>query len=347
MDLMPSEEQDEIAATVAAFLAHRLPVQGRGSSFVEHGTGIEADVWSECCALGWLSLGLPEHAGGVGYSLTEEIILFRELGRAVAPGPFLPGVLAAHLAVAAGDDALAARIIDGSTMVALGSPIGVAAIGDAVTGDFSVVHTAGADLVLVCDADGAALLTIDGSSIEAIDPIDSAVPSGRWSSRGEQAMGYMPANASVLGGISIYSRGLVLAAAMAAGIADAATRLVVEYAKVRQQFGKPIGTYQAIKHRCADMAVAAEGAFAQTCYAAAALRDGVADADVEAVIAKYHADQAAHMATDGAVHMHGAIGYTSEALPHRYVYRANVVRNVLAQRTQLLDRILARNAGAE
>jgi alkylation response protein AidB-like acyl-CoA dehydrogenase len=343
VDLLPSEEQDAIGATVAAYLRDRLPLDGRGSSFVDAGSGIDSELWSACCGLGWLALGLPEAAGGVGYGIAEEVMLFRELGRSVAPGPFLPGVLGAHLAAAAADQELVARIVDGSTMVALATPIGTAEIGESVTGELSVVHTTGAELVLVCDAGGAALVNVDDLEIEGIDPIDGAVPTGRGRSRGASSCVFLPSDDPALGGASIHARGLVLAAATAAGVADGATRAIVEYAKVRVQFGRPIGTFQAIKHRCADMAVAAEAAFAQTCFAAVALRDGAADAELEAVIAKYYADAAAHSASDGAVHMHGAIGFTSLTVPHRYVYRANLLRTVLAHRAQLLDRIIGRD----
>jgi alkylation response protein AidB-like acyl-CoA dehydrogenase len=116
----------------------------------------------------------------------------------------------------------------------------------------------------------------------------------------------------------------------------------VQYAKDREQFGKPIGAFQAIKHRCADMAVRAEGAFAQAGYAALAVRDGLVGADVEAAIAKYHADEAARLNAEAAVHIHGAMGTTNEATPHRFVHRAHLLAHCLSTRAELLDRIVGR-----
>ena len=141
----------------------------------------------------------------------------------------------------------------------------------------------------------------------------------------------------------IFLRGLVLAAASAAGVAEAVLDVAVAYAGERVQFGKPIGTYQAIKHRCADMKVRADGAYAQASYAAVAVRDGLDDAATEAAVAKYVADEAARLNSEGAVQIHGAIGFTSEAVPHRFVYRAHVLGRCLASRAELLDRIIGRS----
>jgi hypothetical protein len=229
-------------------------------------------------------------------------------------------------------------------MVALGTPVGDRQIGDTVVGDVSLVHVAEAELVLVCDVGGAALVDVADVRVERLDPVDGAVPIGRGRIDDAAAIAYLPSDATALRGVPIHDRGLVLAAATAAGVAAGATAVAVEYAKQREQFGKPIGAFQAIKHRCADMAVAAEGAFAQTCYAAVALRDGVTGAGTEAAVAKYHADVAAQLAASGAVQVHGAIGFTSEALPHRYVYRANLLRTLLSGRAELLDRVLDRPA---
>jgi alkylation response protein AidB-like acyl-CoA dehydrogenase len=338
MDLMTTAEQDEIASTVAAYLAARLPVVGRGRDHVTRGPEIDDDVWRECAELGWLSLGLPEHAGGVGYSLVEEMLLFRELGRAVAPGPFLPGVLAAHLAAAAGDLPLTASIASGEVRVALGTPVGEAIVGPLVTADLSLVHTDGADYVIVCDDRLAALLPAGDCRIEAIDPVDGSIATGRG--RVEGAAATLTVGADVE---PVLLRGLVLAAAAATGVAAAVLDLAVAHAGERVQFGKPIGTYQAIKHRCADMKVAVDGADAQAGYAAVAVRDRLEGAATEAAIAKYVADEAARTNGEGAVQIHGAMGFTSEALPHRYVYRAHLLGRCFGSRSMLLDRIVGRN----
>lgn len=341
MELMPNAEQDEIAATVRAFLADRMPVVGRGRDHVFSSPEIGDGLWRECTELGWLSLGLPESAGGVGYSLVEEMMLFRELGRGVAPGPFLPAVLAAHLAAAAGEHDLAVSVASGAAKVALGTPVGPASIGATVTGDLSVVHADGADLVIVSDEHSAALVPFGECGVSPVDAVDDSVSTGRCQVDGLAAVATVDTETE-----PVFLRGLVLAAAAATGVAEAVLDLAVTYAGERVQFGKPIGTYQAIKHRCADMKVAADGAYAQASYAAIAVRDGLEGAATEAAIAKYVADEAARGNSEGAVQIHGAMGFTSEALPHRFVYRAHTLGRCLAGRAQLLDRIVDR-AGAQ
>lgn len=335
MDLMTTGEQDEIAGTVASFLANRLPVASGGTTQAVSPFEIDPGLWQECAGLGWLALGLSEAAGGVGYGLAEEIMLFRELGRGVAPGPFLPGVLGAHLAAAAGDFGLASEIASGETRVALGSPIGLASVGDTVTAELSVVHTDGATLVLVCDDTASALVPAGECDIEPIDPVDGFITTGRTRVDAVASVAWAD-NAKA----PIFEHGLVLAAASAAGVAEAAVAVAVGYAGLRVQFGKPIGVNQAIKHWCADMAVRADGAFAQVCYAAVAVRDRLPGAAVEAAIAKYFADEAARLNSEGAVQIHGAMGFTSQATPYRFVYRAHLLARCLASRAGLLDRVI-------
>ncbi|MDO8389505.1 MAG: acyl-CoA dehydrogenase family protein [Actinomycetota bacterium] len=330
MDLMPSAEQDEITTTVASFLAARLPATAHASVFVTPGPEIDPVVFRECAELGWLSLGLPEALGGVGYGLAEEVMLFRELGRGLAPGGFLPAVLGARVAAFAGQRELAASIVAGEVLVALATRDRVGA------DDVSVLHAAEATLLVVCDAAGAALYSLADCTLTPIDPVDGSIRAARGALGGATV-------ASVSSEIDpVFVRGLVLCAAMQAGSAEAQRDLGVAYAGVREQFGKPIGANQAIKHRCADMAVRAEGAFAQVCYAATAA-DGGADRFVdEAVIAKYFADEAARLNGEACVQIHGAIGFTTETLPHRHVWRAHTLARALAVRAALLDHLVPR-----
>ena len=330
MDLMPSAEQEEITTTVASFLAARLPATAHASVFVTPGAEIDSALFRECAELGWLSLGLPERFGGVGYGLAEEAMLFRELGRGLAPGGFLPGVLGARVAAFAGDADLAASIVSGSVQVAL------ATRDTTDTDDVSVLHAAEASLVVVCDAASAALYSIADCALAPIDPVDGSVRIARGTLGGSVI-------ASVAADLDpVFIRGLVLCAAMQAGTAEAQCELGVAYAKVREQFGKPIGANQAIKHRCADMAVRAEGAFSQVCYAATALDGGAEGFAEEAIIAKYYADEAARLNGEASVQIHGAIGFTTETLPHRHVWRAHTMARALAVRPALLDALVPR-----
>jgi alkylation response protein AidB-like acyl-CoA dehydrogenase len=335
MDLMPTDEQEEIASTAASFLRDRMPVVGRGDEHVVTGPEIDPKLWRECAELGWLSLGLAGDACGVGYGLVEEMMMFRELGRGLAPGPFLPGVLGAHLAASVGDANLAGAIASGEPLVALATTVGPAEIGARVSARVSLTHERDAELLLVCDESAAALVDIAHASIEPVDPVDGTVTIGTGRLDGAPVVASAPAAS-----VAIFDRGLVLAAASAVGIAEALVALAVEYAGERQQFGRPIGANQAIKHRCADMALRAEGAFAQVCYAAAAVEGGLAGTSQEAAITKYYADEASRLNGEAAVQVHGAIGFTSEATPYRYVLRGHVLARCFRSRAALLDRII-------
>ena len=336
MDLMPSPEQEEIASTVARLLAERVPVVGLGR---EVGGDIDDALWRECSALGWLSLGLPEHAGGVGFGPAEEVTLFRELGRGLAPGPFLPGTIGAHLAAAAGDIGLARAIASGTTRVALGTPQGPVAVGEQVDAVLSVVHAPAAELVLLCTPEGSVLVRADDVPVREIDGIDTTVPVAMGRAAGARSVAHVAGDA-------MYTRAMLLVAALATGVADGAMRTAVAYASQRHQFGKPIGAFQAVKHSCADMAVRVELAEAQTYFGSVALTEGLATAAQEARVAKYVACDAAQRNADAAVQVHGAIGFTAEATPYRYVLRANVLAQQLSGRASLLDAILGREAPA-
>ena len=334
MDLMPDDELVEIERTVAAWLAAKLPVQGRGRDHVNTGPEIDPSLWADVAALGWLGLGLPESAGGAGCTLVEEAVLFRELGRVVAPGPFLPTVLAAHLAVAAADHDLASALIAGTVGVALGTASGPLEIGDRVVGSLSITHARDASVVLVCDAGGAALVRSADLAVQPIDPVDGTVSMA--TGRADNAVPV----ARVGPAAGIRERGLVLAAATGVGLAMGALAIGAEYATQRQQFGKAIGTYQAIKHPLADAATRSDAADAQVAYAAVAVRDGSPGAAMEAVVAKWAADEAARRTADAVVQVHGAMGFTAEATPYRYVLRAHVLGRTLALRAELLDELV-------
>jgi alkylation response protein AidB-like acyl-CoA dehydrogenase len=337
VDLMPTDDEAAIADAAAAFLSERLPVTGRGHVHVTDGPEIDPALWTECAEMGWLGLALPEAAGGVGYGLIEEIMLFRELGRSVAPGPFLPGVLAARLALVSGDAALAAAIVAGTTRVALGTTIGDARVGSTVDGEVLLVHSDGAELVVVTDEHGAALVRMSDCAARPIDPVDGAVHQAVGRLAGAAAVAFVDAATEPL-----HARALVLTAAVQVGVAEAVLALAVEHARTRIQFGKPIGAFQAVKHRCSDSALRADGAWGQVCFAAVAVQDRRPDGLFEATVAKYYADEAGRLNGEASVQVHGAIGFTSEAVPHRYVLRTHLLARCVSARATLLDRIVPR-----
>ncbi|MDE3205030.1 MAG: acyl-CoA/acyl-ACP dehydrogenase [Acidobacteriota bacterium] len=321
MDLLPTPEQDEIAASVAAVLANELPTD-RMRELMTAPVPIDRALWSRAGGLGWFTLGLPEGLGGVGYGLPEEALIFREIGKVIAPGPFAATVIATRLAAAAGDLELAGALGAGELVAGLGSPRAgtVMTLGAEVTGQLELYDAAWADLVLVLEPDAAVL--VDASDLKNVTElacIDDATRLARGSF--ESA----PARVWMADGNDFLHRGAVLVAAQLAGMAEAVRDRATAYAKVRVQFGHPIGSYQAVKHACADMAIRAEAAISQVFFAAVAVETGRRDAAFQASAAKIVAADAAHRNAAANVQIHGGMGFTFEQDAHLYVKRAHVL----------------------
>jgi alkylation response protein AidB-like acyl-CoA dehydrogenase len=337
MDLLPSPDQLTIAEAAADVLLKELPVSAimerRGED-----SAISERAWRSCAETGLVGLGLPESAGGAGCGLPEETLLFREIGRQLAPGPFLATVLAGHVAWACGDAGLAAGFASGEMMAGLADPdMGVAADDPCLDGLVHVRDWAGAQWLVTVTEAGAGLVEAPAlgavRGVRSIDPgvrtgtvVATAVPFARWAPARESAT---------------FLRGLVLVAAQLVGIAEACRDSSVHYALTREQFGRPIGVNQAIKHACADMAVAAERASAQLLFAAASWDSGRLDAEFQARTAKVVASTAARENAAGNVQVHGGMGVTAEFTAHLFVERAEVLEQTLATRAENLAAIIS------
>ena len=334
MDLLPDPEQREIVAATRTFLEAELPL-----SRLQSDPGLDDDTWRTLAELGWLGLGLDGERGGVGYGLAEETLLFVELGRFLLPTSLLAAALAARVASAAGDADTARAIVDGRRRVALAEArdTPAAAIGPRVSGRFWMLDGAGAELLLVCDAGGGALL--DAGALGAAEPrpsLDEATGLAALESDGAEALAFVPAAAE-----PVWLRGALLASAMLVGIAEAARDAGSAYASERRQFGKPIGVFQAVKHRCADMAVRAEAARSLLLYAALALRDGRADAASQVSAAKARAGEAALENARANIQIHGGYGFTVEYDAHFYLKRCHVLNRVMGTPRDHLAALIA------
>ncbi|MCB1026945.1 MAG: acyl-CoA/acyl-ACP dehydrogenase, partial [Microthrixaceae bacterium] len=328
MDLLPTDEQAEIASTVAAALRSAFPMIDRDRYDVigaqatrlspagDDDPGrrpplIDAATWSGFGELGWFGLGLAEADGGVGYGLAEEVLLAEELGRQVAPGPFVAQILAARLAAAAGladAEALAA----GTVRAAWGEPTTSAApptrLGPDTDGELLVHHAEGAEWIVAIAGEHAVLLAADALDIDAdLAPLDPPTPLRRV-----RAQGVAPGASDETGATARWATTLI--AAQLAGIAEATCAMSVDYAKERHQFGQPIGSFQAVKHRCADMAARAEAALTQTRWAALTVDDAgdPATSAFEVASARVMATRAAIVNAEVNVQNHGGIGFTWE-----------------------------------
>lgn len=302
---------------------------------------IDRDLWSKCAELGWFGLGLTESLGGVGYTLAEETLLFTEVGAHATPGPFMATVLGARLAAMAGQIDLTAQILSGESVIGLAEPHTVsstAAAGPRVSGTFRITDRGSADLLLVMVGTSSALVRVEDVPAEPIQSIDMLVPISLGTVNDVEPIAYFERDPGLV------MRANVLVAAELAGIATATAQQSTQYGMDREQFSTPIGAFQAVKHRCADMAVRAEAANSLVRYAALTVLEGRPDAAFHAHAARSLA--AGYAITNAQINVqnHGGIGFTWEHSAHRYVTRARVRAQTLGSIPAHLSALLGQPA---
>lgn len=328
MDLQPSVDQLDLIAAVEAWLARELS-RPHLHERLRTGAVLDAGTWLRAADLGLFSLGLPEDAGGAGCAVVEEALVARALGRHLAPVSFLGSVLGARLAHAAGQTVLRDALAEGRSRVAVALPIPPGA------GTVDVVDLAGADRVLAA-ADG--VLTLRRVDPDGAEDRESLDPS---STLHRLPVARLTDPVAAPGGEPLVLLGRLLAAAMLVGQAEAARDAAVGYAKTREQFGRPIGVHQAIKHPCADMAVRCEAASSLLLLAALALRDGRPDAVFQVSAAKRTAALAALENARADVQIHGGMGFTWENDAHLFLTRAHLLDQLFGNRQALRADLLA------
>jgi alkylation response protein AidB-like acyl-CoA dehydrogenase len=324
MNLLADAEQTQLVDSAVDFLRDRSAVVG-GESVQAFRARMGRGFWKSVAGLGWIGLGLPEELGGVGYTLAEEALFFREFGRYLLTPTILGAVLGARLAAEAGKPAVAAAILAGDSLVGV-------AFGD---GDQSyVLELEGADYVIDVRSDVAALFPASAYQAKAVACLDDRLTMARGKASGEPVAQLQDAQ-------GLYHRAGVLAAAMLAGMAEASRDLSVEYAKNRRQFGVAIGSFQAVKHKCADMAVRAAAASSMAFYAALAVRDGLPSAAFDAAAAKAYTADAALLNSSISVQVHGGMGFTEQMTPHLYVKRARMTNALFGDDRTRLAQLLS------
>jgi 3-oxochol-4-en-24-oyl-CoA dehydrogenase len=323
MPIAITDDHRALAQTVSEFLGAR-GARAAARNLLEADTERLPDFWGELGELGWLGLHLPESHGGSGFGLPELVVVVEQLGRAVTPGPFVPTVIASAVLAAVGPPDLQARVLPG---LATGSAVGAVALGGDVTVRDGAGHgpadvVAGghlADVLLV--AAGEDVLVVESGA----EGVKVEIPANLDPTRRAARLTLAGAPATVLPG----ARGLLtdlarlLFAAEATGIAHETTAQASEYAKIREQFGRPIATFQAVKHHCANMLVAAELATAAVWDAArAAAGDQLSyTAAIAATLAVPAAVQNAQLN----IQVHGGVGFTWEHDAHLYLRRAAAI----------------------
>ena len=328
MSIAITDDHRALAETASAFLG-KHGARGAARALLEAESDPLPAFWGDLSDLGWTGLHLPEEYGGSGFGLPELVVVVEELGRNVAPGPFVPTVIASAVIAATASPDTKGRLLPG---LADGSTIGAVALaGDVEVRDGAafgtapvVVGGAVANVVLIAVGDDVAVVdTASGVKAEVPTNLDPTRRAARMSFDGAPAE-LLPGAAQVLVDLA-----RTIFAAEATGIARECTEQAAEYAKVRLQFGRPIATFQAVKHHCANMLVAAELATAAVWDAARASAAGGDQFSYTAAMAATLAVSAADLNANLNIQVHGGIGFTWEHDAHLYLRRATAIEAIV------------------
>jgi alkylation response protein AidB-like acyl-CoA dehydrogenase len=296
------DDQRAIKATARELLTDRSsPERVRAAAEARR---IDAALWGELRELGWPGIAIGEAWGGQGLGVVELAVLLEELGHAVAATPLLGGALAGLAIEHAGSDEQRARWLPG---LASGE----------ITGGFGraelAVGEADADVFVLLDGASARVLAAADATVEPLDAIDPTRGYARVGGDGEP-----------LPGPAVADRAAGALAAELVGVCQRALDMTVAYVKERRQFGVPVGAFQAVGHRCAEMLLHTEAA-RSAAYFAAWAADAAPDRLAEAAgLARVAAGDAGRSVTGSAIQAHGGIGFTWEADVHWLFKRAQL-----------------------
>jgi alkylation response protein AidB-like acyl-CoA dehydrogenase len=332
VDFELTQEQAALREACRAMLAVSCPPQ-LARSLASSGQDVDGKLWQRGAELGWTGLAVPEEHGGAGQGLAELCLVAEELGRAVAAGPFADTALIAHALARAGRPELLPGLAAGDLKASLachGAPAGRYAGGDLVlSGRASAVQAAPAAdwlLVTVAAGPGRRLVLVERAraAIEARRTLDET---RRWYDVVLDSVRVRAAD--VIAGEAadvqwLADAAAVLSAADSLGAGERLLDMTVGHVKLREQFGRPLGSFQSVQHKAADMLMTLRAARAATYYAAMALDAGAPDATMAASAAKaFTAGGVAALAGE-ALQAHGGIGFTWEHDLHLYLRRAKV-----------------------
>lgn len=320
MNIEPSTEQSALVDAVASFFGSEMPAD----RFLKQAIRTDAN-WRAVAELGLLGIALPETSGGIGLGSAEEVLLFREAGRFLVSPCAIASAIAATMAAGRGDRALCGRLVSGDARAALAIPNG---------DDVLLVDSEGCDFVVLATRSPLLLERNQcgaGSVLDALDGSVSLIEAPLADAARRRAAEAGDGDATGL-------RLTLLTSAYLCGLASAACATAVAYANQREQFGRPIGSFQAIAHICADMAVQSEAAWKQTLMAALVVQEQAPEPEFHAAAAYRLAARAALKAARDGIQVHGGVGFTQEYTPHLYLKRAHLMQRVMAGRsdTELL-----------
>jgi alkylation response protein AidB-like acyl-CoA dehydrogenase len=358
MDFRYSTEQDDFRASLSGFLRDAAPL-----AMVREAAGHDPQLWQRLCTeLELPGLHVPLEYGGAGGTLVESAIVFVELGRSLTPVPLAATAFAVEAVYRTGDDEQRRRLLKGMLCGEQVGAFAVAGPGDtdpvtvpiradgkgALTGVCGpVLHGPVADLFIVpAVVDGAVTLHVveadaPGVTVVSLPSFDVTRPVARLE------LAQAPAEALSAGSPEDVERVLdvarVLLAAEMLGGAEACLTMAVDYARTRTQFGRPIGSFQAVKHACAEMMIEIDATRAAVMYAAMSAAD---DAELRIVgpLAKAQAADTYALCAGSAIQVHGGIAFTWEHDMHLYFRRAKTTQTLFGGSTHH-RRLLADRAG--
>lgn len=344
MNLTITEEQRELARTVEGFLEKRSP-EAEVRRLMDDGAAADPDVWAQMAQqLGLQGLIIPEEYGGGGSGFVDLALVLEQMGAALLVAPFLSGALAASALMLSDSESLKSEYLPG---IASGEWFGTLALAEdtgrwdpqavsaRVDTDDGGYYVSGvkmyvldgqnADFYIVSAraSDGVGLFLVDSDApritVTGLKPLDPTRPQARFEFDRAPAhpLTSNPANVGRVLAIC----GILLAAEQVGG-AQRCLDMAVEYAKLRVQFGRPIGSFQAIKHKCADMLLEVESARSAAYHAAAVLDARVEDPNVACAVAQSHCSLAYSKGAAENIQIHGGIGFTWEHPAHLYFKRA-------------------------
>lgn len=354
MDFGFSEEQEMLRQTVREFLDAECEMT-YVRRMMDDDRGYSVDQWKKMAELGWMGLVLPEEYGGAGLNMVDLVVVLEEMGRVVMPGPFFASVVLGGTAIdLGGSPELKKRYLPELAAGSLKATLaqveesgrwdarGVTLAAKQDDGGFRLsglklfVHDAhNADLLVVpvhtggAGGDGITVLLVDANAKGVTTRLLETMDQTRKLCEVRFGDVFVGADA-VLGEVDrgwallerIVDGGKVGLCAEMCGGAQRVLDMSVEYAKVREQFGKPIGSFQAIQHKCANMLVQVESAKSATYYAAWAVANDVPEAHLAACMAKAYCSDAYRLVAAEGIQIHGGIGFTWEHDMHLYFKRA-------------------------
>jgi alkylation response protein AidB-like acyl-CoA dehydrogenase len=350
-----NDEQELLRSTARKFFENECPSE-TVRRLMDSPEGMTPALWGKLAEQGWLGLVFPEAYDGMGLGIVDLTVLMEEMGRAVVPGPYFSTVLLGGLAILeAGSEAQKKewlpKIAGGQKRVTLAwmepsaalGPAGVTLEAKSAGGGYTLTgtklfvpdaHTADAIVVVArtgagAGEDGVSLFLVPratrGVDVKLLPTMDqtrklcevtlTGVTLGPDARLGTPGRGWTPL-------ARVLDRACVALCAEMCGGAQKVLDMTVEYAKIRQAFGKPIGSYQGVKHKAADMLVEVENSKSITYYAAWAMDEGVAEGPLAASMAKAYVSDAYRRVSAAGIQLHGGIGFTWEHDLHLYFKRA-------------------------